>query len=221
MGESSVAQMSATAAAPAIKSRSSRGQTIKHILTSYPYLILALFFFIGWQILPIYSALSLSFTDDKFLDDQAPNFIGLQNYRDVLSDGLQKDQVGQLRRKLVRKAFARIVLSPTTITFHVQPQALLDLVAGVGSNVENNESALRGSEPETGASADEQSSEMIESSALPIDVIELPILIRRRGQEQRIVIESSVRHERDAGLVDAQHPFGFAWRSSLSREDTG
>ncbi len=93
MGESSVAQMSATAAAPAIKSRSSRGQTIKHILTSYPYLILALFFFIGWQILPIYSALSLSFTDDKFLDDQAPNFIGLQNYRDVLSDGLFWDGI--------------------------------------------------------------------------------------------------------------------------------
>jgi multiple sugar transport system permease protein len=89
MGESSVAQASANVAAPVVqKSRSGLGQTVKHVLTTYPYLILALFFFIGWQILPIYSALNVSFTDDRFLDDQAPNFIGLQNYRDVLSDDL-------------------------------------------------------------------------------------------------------------------------------------
>ena len=89
MGESSVAQASASVAAPvAQQTRSGFGHTVRNVLTSYPYLILALFFFIGWQILPIYSALSVSFTDDKFLDDQAPNFIGLQNYRDVLSDDL-------------------------------------------------------------------------------------------------------------------------------------
>ena len=38
--------------------------------------------------LPIYDALRISFTDDKFLDQAAPNWIGLQNYRDVLHDPL-------------------------------------------------------------------------------------------------------------------------------------
>jgi ABC-type sugar transport system permease subunit len=89
MGETSVAQASVNAAAPAVKpTKGAWWHTAKHALTSYPYLILAIFFFVGWQILPIYSALSLSFTDDKFLDDSSPNFIGLQNYRDVLSDDL-------------------------------------------------------------------------------------------------------------------------------------
>ena len=37
-------------------------------LRTYPYLLPAIFFFVGWQILPIYDALRLSFTDDKFLD---------------------------------------------------------------------------------------------------------------------------------------------------------
>ena len=88
MGESSVAQTAASATVPVINARSGWTHTVRNFLTSYPYLILALFFFIGWQVLPIYSALSLSFTDDKFLDDAPANFIGLQNYRDVLSDDL-------------------------------------------------------------------------------------------------------------------------------------
>ena len=89
MGESSVAPVSASAKAPAASNtRSGVGQSIRHVLTSYPYLILAIFFFVGWQILPIYSSLRLSFTDDKFLDQENPNFIGLQNYRDVLGDHL-------------------------------------------------------------------------------------------------------------------------------------
>ena len=41
---------------------------------------------LGWQLLPIYDALRISFTDDKFLDQTAPNWIGLQNYRDVVHD---------------------------------------------------------------------------------------------------------------------------------------
>ncbi len=88
MGESSVAQTGTSASVPIANARGGWTHTVRNILTSYPYLILALFFFIGWQILPIYSALSLSFTDDKFLDDAPANFIGLQNYRNVLSDHL-------------------------------------------------------------------------------------------------------------------------------------
>lgn len=120
----------------------------------------------------------------------------------AVSDQLEKDQAGQLRWELIRKVLARMVLSPTKITFHVQPQAILDLVAGVEGSVKNNESALEGRGDATGAGADGQSSETDESSASPIHVIELPILIRRRGQEQRIVIEGSIPDEPDARLVD-------------------
>ncbi len=89
MGDSRVAQATTSAAVTAATAtHSSRWRTVKDILTSYPYLVLAIFFFVGWQILPIYSSLRLSFTDDNFLDQIPPNYIGLQNYREVLSDHL-------------------------------------------------------------------------------------------------------------------------------------
>jgi multiple sugar transport system permease protein len=89
MIETSVAPTGAGAStAPVPHARPGFGATVKHVLTSYPYLILAIFFFVGWQILPIYSSLRLSFTDDRFLDDQPANFVGLQNYRDVIGDQL-------------------------------------------------------------------------------------------------------------------------------------
>ena len=73
---------------PAKSTRSGRWDTAINLLRTYPYLLPAIVFFLGWQIIPIYDALRLSFTDDKFLDQVAPNWIGLQNYRDVLQDGL-------------------------------------------------------------------------------------------------------------------------------------
>jgi ABC-type sugar transport system permease subunit len=68
--------------------RAGRWNTALDVLRTYPYLLPAILFFLGWQILPIYDALSISFTDDKFLDQADPNWIGLQNYRDVLRDPL-------------------------------------------------------------------------------------------------------------------------------------
>lgn len=58
------------------------------VLRTYPYLIPAIIFFVGWQVLPIYSALRLSFTDDKFLDQVSPNWVGLENYRALIRDTL-------------------------------------------------------------------------------------------------------------------------------------
>jgi multiple sugar transport system permease protein len=63
-------------------------QTLLNVVRTYPYLLPAIFFFVGWQILPIYSALRLSFTDDRFLDQVPPHWIGLQNYRDLIHDNL-------------------------------------------------------------------------------------------------------------------------------------
>jgi multiple sugar transport system permease protein len=61
---------------------------LRNFAGSYPYLIPVIFFFVGWQLWPIGTSLYLSFTDERFLDNQAPNWIGLQNYRDVIRDDL-------------------------------------------------------------------------------------------------------------------------------------
>ena len=63
-------------------------KTFLDFARSYPYLLPAIVFFVGWQILPIYEALRISFTNDNFLDQVPGKWIGLQNYRDVLNDGL-------------------------------------------------------------------------------------------------------------------------------------
>jgi len=55
---------------------------------TYPYLLPVMLLFLGWQIIPIYSALRLSFTDDRFLDRLPAHWIGLQNYRDLIHDDL-------------------------------------------------------------------------------------------------------------------------------------
>ena len=64
------------AGASTSKVRSSWLNGITRFLKTYPYLILAIFFFVGWQIFPIYQALRLSFTDDRFLDDAPANLVG-------------------------------------------------------------------------------------------------------------------------------------------------
>ena len=74
------------AAVPVKTARAGRWSATVDLLRSYPYLLPAIIFFLGWQLLPIYDALQISFTDDKFLDQSAANWIGLQNYRDVLRD---------------------------------------------------------------------------------------------------------------------------------------
>jgi multiple sugar transport system permease protein len=68
--------------------RSARARSIWTFARTYPYLLPAIIFFVGWQILPIYSAARLSLTDDRFLDQAAANFIGLDNYREVIRDEL-------------------------------------------------------------------------------------------------------------------------------------
>jgi len=78
----------AKAAQPVTATRTNWVHTVASFIKTYPYLLPAFFFFIGWQILPIYDSLRLSFTDDKFLDQVSANWIGLQNYRDLVRDDL-------------------------------------------------------------------------------------------------------------------------------------
>ena len=58
---------------------------------TWPYLIPALVFFVGWQLLPIIRALWISFTNYSFLLDDSPEsakWIGFENYVNALHDPL-------------------------------------------------------------------------------------------------------------------------------------
>lgn len=70
------------------KARPAWVTTLIDVLRTYPYLVPAIVFFVGWQIIPIYSSFRLSLTDDKFLDQLPANFIGLDNYRELIRDTL-------------------------------------------------------------------------------------------------------------------------------------
>lgn len=70
------------------KTRPAWMTTALSFVRTYPYLMPLMIFFIGWQVLPIYSALRISFTDDNFLDKVAPHWIGFQNYRQLMHDRL-------------------------------------------------------------------------------------------------------------------------------------
>lgn len=70
------------------KVRSAWMTTALDFARTYPYLLPVMLLFLGWQIIPIYSALRISFTDDRFLDKLPAHWIGLQNYRDLLHDTL-------------------------------------------------------------------------------------------------------------------------------------
>lgn len=85
--------------APAVEevapSRSSWLRTLSNFVRTYPYLVPVIFFFVGWQVIPIYSAARLSFTDDKFIDNAAPNWIWFQNYRQLIHDRLFWQGIGR------------------------------------------------------------------------------------------------------------------------------
>lgn len=94
------------------------------VFRTYPYLILAIIFFVGWQIIPIYDSLRLSFTDERFLDTADPNWIGLANYRDLMRDEL-------FWKGIFRAFMFTILFVPGMIIF---PMVLAVLVDRVTSN---------------------------------------------------------------------------------------
>ncbi len=70
---------------------------------------------------PIVSALRLSFTDDRFLDQLAPNFIGLDNYREVIRDEL-------FWRGVLRAFIFTCIFVPGMILIPMMIAVLLDRV---------------------------------------------------------------------------------------------
>src|SRR5215470_14442890 len=64
------------------------GATTRRIGTTWPYLVPALFFFVGWQLYPIVRVLYISFTDYHFLTGGPTHWIWFKNYTEAFSDPL-------------------------------------------------------------------------------------------------------------------------------------
>lgn len=103
------------------KTRSSWTRMIIDVLRTYPYLIPAIVFFVGWQVLPIFDAFRVSLTDDKFLDKEAPNFIGLDNYRTLINDEL-------FRQGIIRALIFTSIFVPGMILIPMLVAVLIDRV---------------------------------------------------------------------------------------------
>src|SRR5438874_12571098 len=61
------------------------GATTRRFAGTWPYLVPALFFFVGWQLLPIVRVLWISFTDYHRLTGTG-HWVGIANYREAFSD---------------------------------------------------------------------------------------------------------------------------------------
>ncbi len=85
------------------------------------FLVPATFFFVGWQIYPILRVFFLSFTDFKYLETTPPNFVGLENYANAISDPLF--HIG-----LWRAFQFTIMFVPLTILLPLMLAALIDRV---------------------------------------------------------------------------------------------
>ena len=56
------------------------GAATRRFGTTWPYLVPALFFFVGWQLYPIVRVLYISFTDYHFLTGGPAHWIWFRNY---------------------------------------------------------------------------------------------------------------------------------------------
>ncbi|KQZ18546.1 hypothetical protein ASD50_22035 [Mesorhizobium sp. Root552] len=120
-----------------------------------------------------------------------------------LSAQLERDQVGHLLRQLICKVFDRIVLSSTNVAFSVRPWVIIEVLAGEIVWNSADDEISQGKEHDAASNLPPAWDQSNESSESPIHVIDLPIAMRRRGREQRIVIESKLHPpEPDANLVD-------------------
>src|SRR5256714_15080106 len=95
------------------------GAATRRFGTTWPYLVPALFFFVGWQLYPIVRVLWISFTDYHFLTGGPTHWIGVRNYTHAFSDPL-------VRKGLLRALIFPAVFLPGVVFFPIVPPALRD-----------------------------------------------------------------------------------------------
>jgi len=99
-------------------------QTTSEFARTWPYLIPALFFFVGWQLWPIFRALWISFTDFSFLIDASPgdaNWVWFHNYVEAVKDPLVRDG-------LMRAAIFTAIFLPGMVFLPMVIAVLVDRV---------------------------------------------------------------------------------------------
>jgi ABC-type sugar transport system permease subunit len=89
---------------------------------TWPYLVPALFFFVGWQLWPILRVIWISFTDFRFLATEEPTrWVWFENYANALSDPLVRDG-------LIRAGIFTAVFLPGMIFLPMVTAVLVDRV---------------------------------------------------------------------------------------------
>jgi multiple sugar transport system permease protein len=114
---------SAAAARPPARLRTLWLATIRFART-WPYLVPALFFFVGWQLWPVVRALWISFTSFSFVLDASPEsakWIWFHNYVEAVKDPL-------LRTGLWRAAIFTAIFLPGMIFLPLVTAVLVDRV---------------------------------------------------------------------------------------------
>jgi ABC-type sugar transport system permease subunit len=99
-------------------------QTTSRMGRTWPYLIPALFFFVGWQLWPIARALWISFTDFSYLLDDSPesaHWVWFDNYVEALQDPI-------VREGLIRAAIFTAIFLPGMIFLPMIIAVLVDRV---------------------------------------------------------------------------------------------
>jgi ABC-type sugar transport system permease subunit len=97
-------------------------QAIK--VSGWWFLVPALFFFVGYQVYPIFRVLWISFTDFEFLSNEPSNWVGFDNYTEALSDPL-------MWASLWRATQFTLMFLPGTIILPLLLAVLVDKVTNV------------------------------------------------------------------------------------------
>jgi multiple sugar transport system permease protein len=88
---------------------------------TWMFLVPALFFFVGYQVYPIFRVVWISFTDYQFLTNKPANWVWLDNYIEALNDPL-------MWASLWRATLFTIMFLPGTIIFPLLLAILVDRV---------------------------------------------------------------------------------------------
>jgi multiple sugar transport system permease protein len=94
---------------------------LRHGAGAWLFLLPTLAFFVGYQVWPIIRVVWLSFTDYKFLTNDAASWVGFRNYTEALHDPLMWTSLG-------RAALFTIMFLPGTIILPLLLAILIDRV---------------------------------------------------------------------------------------------
>lgn len=103
------------------KRREPAGSFTRRLISTWPFLLPTLIFFVGWQLYPIIRVAWLSFTDYEYLPGDDANWVGLDNYAEALADPLVLDG-------LLRASIFTLLFLPGMVVLPLLAAVLIDRV---------------------------------------------------------------------------------------------